>query len=200
MDAILSDFNIFKLVANYDPNYIYLGASLLYYVQDKKQIEYLRDKVDLKLKENREIVDSSSEYKMELLLNAGYNMTIKSSDTRSTFLHNIKTTRLIDKLLESGIDINTQDKYGETPLMSIFYNWLKDENIHYDKYHIEEQCPLNSRNIMLKVIQHLIKRGADVNTKNKRGQTIKDIALDYNAYDILNIIENPDNLYEQDHC
>ena len=58
---------------------------------------------------------------------------------------------LIRWLIEQGLDVNIQDKFGDTPLHYILYTAKKFE-----------------------VAQYLVEHGADVNKRNNHGHTILD--------------------------
>lgn len=68
------------------------------------------------------------------------------------------------KLVKAGVDLNAQDREGNTPLL------------------------IACRNSGEKVIRYLIKSGADINIKNSKGETAMDIAAERGFSDILELM------------
>lgn len=84
------------------------------------------------------------------------------------------TTKDFDKLkqlLDSGVDINTQDSQGRTALMmSLVPNFRNDNVLNL--------MNTNSENNDDKITQFLIEKGADINIQNDRGDTALIFAIE----------------------
>ena len=82
----------------------------------------------------------------------------------------------IDKFLENGIPINTQDIKGDTILHFLFtiYNKI----IYEDSEYLEIMT-------FVKLIKHYIEKGADKSIKNQDGLTPLEIAKNNDTYELL---------------
>jgi ankyrin repeat protein len=93
-----------------------------------------------------------------------YNADPKSlSEEQTSTLHaatRLMNIKIIEALIEKGVDVNSKNKGGRTPLHYVF----------------SARRILNEKDI-IPIINLLIKKGADVNSKDKKGQTPLHVAL-----------------------
>ncbi|XP_051169147.1 putative ankyrin repeat protein RF_0381 [Leptopilina boulardi] len=104
---------------------------------------------------------------MSILLEFGANICVTDNDG-NTALHYIVVNgnfiSIVDFLLKNGLEIDVKNNNENTPLM----------------YLIQKEIRPN-----LKMIEHLIYRGASLNVRNKIGNTAFDIAVYYERSDVV---------------
>jgi len=105
---------------------------------------------------------------LKLLLDSGADPNIVSPQTRCTLLQDIsghdENLRMVEYLIDKGERLNTQDNYGNTPLMMA--------------------CKANQT----KIATLLINSGADVNYINNYSQKALDFAMSMNNKDLINLL------------
>jgi len=106
------------------------------------------------------------------LIQEGKDLNARTLDTQRTALHQVlfqdnveRIDTLAPLLINAGIDCNTQDKYGVTPLMLAAQHSLK-------------------------LTQDLIACGADPQLKTKSNETAVDYAKDANMKDVMNYLQS----------
>ncbi len=168
MQELLSNFELFKTIANENPNLVVDKKSLLLHSTSVEQIKYLLStgKLDLTLQENQRVVSESSTEKILALIEAGFDMNLKDSETFNiTFLYSSITPELVLPLLEKGLDINYTDKNDRSVLV----------------HHCLNEQPPNE------LIECLIQNGADVNV-SFNGSSVLYLMIQerkYNSADLL---------------
>ncbi|MCL4361631.1 ankyrin repeat domain-containing protein [Candidatus Dependentiae bacterium] len=109
-----------------------------------------------------------------LLRNKVFNINEKDSRGYSA-LALVRNERIAKMLLGSGADINSKSNLGYSTILSIV-------NLYVD-------APLNSRDPeLLKTIKFLASKGANVNAKNKNGQTPLMVAAFSNDADLVQLL------------
>ncbi len=101
------------------------------------------------------------------------------------------------KLLNSGIDLNFKDKYGETPL----YRAVDNNNSNIVKFLIENGANVdlksqNDRTPLIRAVEknnyqlvrYLIRKGANVDLQNQYGITALNLAVRYNLFRIVRLL------------
>jgi ankyrin repeat protein len=92
---------------------------------------------------------------------------------QSYMIHsNVHDPNIIEKFLDSGIDVNNKNKYSETAL---FY--------------------INERDNFASIVDMLVKRGADMHIKNNDGKTADEKMTDRVAEYIKTLMSQPKNLH-----
>lgn len=86
------------------------------------------------------------------LIDAGANVNEVDRNGQNALVF-ATTSKIIDKLLESGIDVNNQDTDGETPAMSLYY---------------PEQ-------LTVEILEKFLKKGLNLDIKNHEGKNLYDI-------------------------
>lgn len=79
-----------------------------------------------------------------------------------------ESTEVIGFLLEHGIDIESKNNDGETPLLYAVHNTHKDERSFFDEEDVDEDD--------VDIIEYLINKMADKNAKDKNGNDMLHIA------------------------
>ena len=99
----------------------------------------------------------------------------------AAYWHNVEAARLF---IGYGANVNAQHKDGTTPLMMTMslYSGLKK---YLNEEGLEEIKPL-----AINTAKILIQNGADLNLKNKRGETALDIAKRLDFKEMVNLLEN----------
>jgi ankyrin repeat protein len=112
---------------------------------------------------------------VNILINAKANLEIKDTNGNTALLSaNYDAPDVINRLIEAGVDVNTQNDEGDTPLM--YMSALGNVDI----------------------VELLIENGANLNTLNQDGQSALKRALDNDHIEIVRIlIENGANLDQQ---
>jgi ankyrin repeat protein len=82
----------------------------------------------------------------------------------------------IDKFLENGMSINTQDIKGDTILHILF--------ILYNKVIYEESEYLDIMTF-IRLIKHYIEKGGDIDIKNQESLTPLEVAKNNDTYELL---------------
>ncbi len=171
MQDFLSNFELFKTIANDNPNLVIDNKSLLVHSTEVEQIKYLLStgKLDLTLKENQKVVRYSSTEKILALIDAGFDMTIKNSNDQweRTFLFYIKSSELVLPLLEKGLDINYKDIYGCSVL---YYHCIGDYNENNGK-----------------LIECLIQNGANIN-ETYEDKSLLNVMIEYKYYAFADLL------------
>ncbi|XP_050411361.1 putative ankyrin repeat protein RF_0381 [Patella vulgata] len=121
---------------------------------------------------------------LKFLVNNGLEVH-KIGSCEENLLHCLKhenfTEALMEYLLEIGVDINQQDKNGDTPLISAASDMKQD----LLKYLVNIGCEVNTQNHQgqtalmvlgqdrhyLELLEILMKAGADINLRDVKGQT-----------------------------
>lgn len=96
----------------------------------------------------------------------------------------------IEYLVNYGADVNTQDKYGNTPLM-IIAEYIKS-NFPMFKYLVEHGANVDIKNVYgenvlyhvfcngeIEHIKYLIEQGIDINNRDNHGETVLFSAVKY---------------------
>jgi ankyrin repeat protein len=119
----------------------------------------------------------------KLLIKKGANLNVKNKDG-STPLHIAKTPEVAKLLIEKDANLNVKNKDGDTPLSTHIKNYLYHENetfkfrarairslrdFKWKTYQIEKSEFTATQ--YTKIVEFLIENGADVNVKNKDGNT-----------------------------
>lgn len=100
------------------------------------------------------------------------NLQRKDGETSLTFSCKIGNIEVIKKLINLGIDVNTENRYGNTPLNIICSN----NNINDDE--------------KLELIENLIEKGANINSEDRYGYTPLTIAIHLNNKKLINFLIN----------
>jgi uncharacterized protein len=101
---------------------------------------------------------------VNLLYKNDYNLLHVAVEYYNTFHF---STDFIELLLNAGVQINQQDKYGNTPLWHACINYLK---------HID-------------AVKILVKSGADFDIKNKYGSSVYSFAKENNFKDLILLLD-----------
>ena len=126
---------------------------------------------------------------VEVLLNVGIDIHAKNNEGM-TALHvwaaYYPDAEAIELLLEHNAEIDTIDSYGQTPLISAFYN----NHLEVAEDLVNANAALNIQDINGNTILHfavdrgkvkfarlLLKHGADTNIQNDRGDTPRSLGL-----------------------
>ena len=109
-----------------------------------------------------------------------------------------KDFKKLNKLLEKGANVNSQDKLGWTALMEVAFQGhleitnalLEIEGINVNAQDIDGWTALMiaADQGHLEIVKALLKKGADTKIKNSKGETALQLAKDNEHHDIVNIL------------
>ena len=103
----------------------------------------------------------------KLFIKHGADVNAKDSKG-NTPLHSVKNMEVAKVLIENGADVNARDIEGNTPLHKSVREYYRRP---YCSPFTERICPPHDYTKKLETTKFLIKKGADVNAKNKSGET-----------------------------
>ncbi len=181
MEDILNNFESFKTLANINPNLIVYGKSLLCHARTTEQIIYLMNtgKLDLTIEDNLLIISESDVHKIKILIDSKFNMKLVNR-IKNTFLHYAESSEIIKLLLNIGLNINSKNLLGKTPLHTTIFRYT--ENYDVVKTLIENGADINENDNHQKtpicythnfeIVKLLIENGANVNHKDSQGNTL----------------------------
>jgi ankyrin repeat protein len=120
---------------------------------------------------------SNNEKAIELLFLEGADVNILDPMGKNALLVSIGSHQIgyIKLLVSTGIDINSQNNYGNTALHYPIFNVLK--NKMYLPYSKE-------------IVKNLVEEGADPNVKNKDGKTPMDLAVESEENELINLMKS----------
>lgn len=87
----------------------------------------------------------------------------------------IGNVKIVMRLLQNGSDIHAKNLFGDTPLHLASFRGYLQNYISYWATMIEIGCDFLGKE---KIVQLLLKNGAEILTKNKKGLQPRDIALE----------------------
>ena len=114
-------------------------------------------------------------------------------------LHNTASVKVAKYLIEYNVNIDQQNIYGNTPLMTSLIRCIpelslflidKGANVEGKSQNIENSSPLHLAvaNGNIEIVKNLIKHKAKLDPKNTKGQTAFDIALEKNHQEIISFV------------
>jgi len=144
--------------------------------------------------------DSGDISTIKRLQTEGQNINEADSTGATALIHAIRSKKadVAKHLIASGANVNVKDKDGFDALISaVDYNQIDLINILIDKgADIESRdyfgdTPLAHaalRKVNIEAVKILVKRGANVNTRNSTSQPLLDLLLDEPASEMMNIV------------
>ena len=114
-------------------------------------------------------------------------------------LHNTASVKVAKYLIEYNVNIDQQNIYGNTPLMTSLIRCIpelslflidKGANVEGKSQNTENSSPLHLAvaNGNIEIVKNLIKHKAKLDPKNTKGQTAFDIALEKNHQEIISFV------------
>jgi hypothetical protein len=126
----------------------------------------------------------------KFLIASGANIKAKDNNGYDALIWAIKYKQheIINILIDRGADIESRDSSGRTPLFHAVVN-VTDVNVF--KKIASTVTNVNPRDEAFEIAKLLIKKGANVNTKDNASETLLETALSmYNGLDIVAVLVN----------
>ena len=124
---------------------------------------------------------------IEQLLAAHANVNAADADGITVLMHAMGNRNLgtVAKLLDEGARVNAADAQGDTPLMYALRNARQDPIRIYGR----KDNPKEAVDRYLELVKYLIARKADVNARNKRGDSVMSIAGAQGEPEVLRVLK-----------
>ncbi|KAJ5069352.1 ankyrin repeat [Anaeramoeba ignava] len=159
----------------------------------------------------------------QYLIAKGADLNIQTKDRNQTLLHLIfefhnqeNLLEILELLIQSGIDINSPDIDGQTPLHLACQNkhdnaleiidYLFGHGANPNSKNAKKQTPLhlifqNQKPNLIPILESFLENGADPNSKSNQGQTPLHLSIQENDPKLIKLLlMNDANIFDLEEC